>query len=52
MGDENLYLIANEELENNNKNQAMWIKALTLVGGDEEKAKHQYNLSLSLLVSP
>jgi len=52
MGDENLYLIANEELENNNKKQAMWIKALTLVGGDKEKAKHQYNLSLSLLVSP
>jgi len=37
MGDENLFLIANEELETGEKHQALWIKALALVGGDEEQ---------------
>jgi len=44
MGDENLFLIANEELEADKKHQAVWIKALALTGGNEEKAKHQYIL--------
>ena len=44
MDDEDVYLEANNELETNNKKQALWIKALAVVGGDEEKAKHQYIL--------
>ena len=44
MGDENIYLMANKELESDDKDHALWIKALAIVGGDEEKAKHQYIL--------
>jgi hypothetical protein len=44
MDDEDLYLEASNELEAGNKQEALWIKALALVGGDEEKAKHQYIL--------
>ena len=44
MDDEDIYLEANNELETDNKKQALWIKALAVVGGDEEKAKHQYIL--------
>ena len=42
MGDEHLFLLANSELESGKKNEALWIKALALVHGDEDKAKHQY----------
>jgi len=44
MDDEHLFLEANNEIEAGNKKQALWIKALALVGGDEKKAKHQYIL--------
>ena len=44
MDDEDIYLEANNELETDNRKQALWIKALAVVGGDEEKAKHQYIL--------
>ena len=41
MGDENIYLMANKELESGDKDHALWIKALAIVGGDEERTKHQ-----------
>ncbi len=42
IGDENLYHTALKELEDGKQSQPLWIKALTLAGGDEEKAKHRY----------
>jgi len=42
MSDEDLFLAVDKELNSGNKNQALWVKALTLVGGDEKKAKYQY----------
>ncbi len=44
MSDEDLFLMANKELENGEKYEALWVKSLALVGGDKEKAKHQYIL--------
>jgi len=44
MGDEHLFLKANDELESGEINKPLWIKALAVVGGDEDKAKHQYIL--------
>ncbi len=44
MGDESLFLEANEELETGKMNKSLWIKALAIVGGDKEKAKHKYIL--------
>ena len=42
MGDEEIYLLATNEVEGTQKNQALWAKVLTLTEGDLEKAKYQY----------
>lgn len=42
MGNESLYLEANQEIESNNHNEALWTKSLTLSDGDTEKAKYAY----------
>ena len=44
MGDEQLFLRANEEFESGDRQEALWVKALAQTGGNEEKAKHQYIL--------
>lgn len=42
MGNEGLYLRANNELEENKRDEAIWTKAITICEGDEEKAKYKY----------
>lgn len=42
MEDEEFYLRATNEVESDQKNQALWAKVLTLTDGDFEKAKYQY----------
>ena len=42
MSDEQLYLQATEEVENNKTDSAIWAKALTLMQGDKEQAKYEY----------
>ncbi len=40
--DSELYLQAQNELENNKRSKALWAKVMTLCMGDEVKAKYQY----------
>ena len=42
MSDEDLFLAAHKEFENHNQQESLWVKALTLSGGDAEKARHKY----------
>ena len=41
-GDEELYLIATQELDIDAKNPALWSKAMALCLGDEQKARYKY----------
>ena len=40
--DEHLYLAAARELDSPRKSEGLWIKALALSDGDEQKARHRY----------
>ena len=40
--DSRLYLQASEEVEKNTQIEALWLKAMALTGGDEEKAGYKY----------
>ncbi len=40
--DSKLYLQASEEVENNTQVEALWLKAMALTAGDEEKAGYKY----------
>jgi len=40
--DSKLYLQASEEVENNTQVEALWLKAMALTGGNEEKAGYKY----------
>jgi len=40
--DEDLYLRASHEIENNNRQEGLWTKSLTLEKGDVDKAKYTY----------
>ncbi len=52
MGDEDLYLTATNEVDSNQKDPALWAKALTLAEGDEPKARYKYiNLRIEQLSS-
>ena len=42
MSNEDLFLQATNELEDNNRDVMLWAKAFTLAEGDFEKAKYQY----------
>lgn len=42
MNDEGLYLEATNEVESQNKNQALWAKVIALSEGDQDKAKYRY----------
>ena len=42
MGDEELYLEAKREVESEDKDTALWTKALTLADGNEERATFKY----------
>lgn len=41
-GDEELYLIATNEVDGNNRNTALWAKCMAVCEGKEEKAKYMY----------
>ena len=41
-GDEELYLIATQELDIDAKNPALWSKAMAVCSGDEQKARYKY----------
>ena len=42
MNNEELYLEATNEVNEDNKQPALWAKVMTLAEGDENKAKYQY----------
>lgn len=42
MSDEELYLVATNEIDGNNKNLALWAKAMALADGDTDIAKYKY----------
>jgi hypothetical protein len=42
MNDEELYLEATNEVESENKNQALWAKVMALSEGIQDKAKYRY----------
>ena len=42
MGDEDLYLRATKEVENETKDEALWAKAMAICEGETKKAKYEY----------
>ena len=42
MGDEDLYLIATNEVDEDRQNEALWSKSMALCNGDNSKAKYKY----------
>ena len=42
MSDEELYLQATREVDSENKDDALWAKAIALADGEQEKAKYKY----------
>jgi preprotein translocase subunit SecD len=42
MGNEKLYLIATNEVDNGQQDEALWAKAIALCEGDQEKARYKY----------
>jgi len=40
--DEKYYLLASRHLESDRRSEALWTKALTLAGGDQDKARYRY----------
>lgn len=42
MSDEDLYLIATNEVEDKDRNAALWAKVIALAEGNKDKAKYQY----------
>ena len=42
MSDEEYYLIATNEVDGEDRNEALWAKSIALVDGDESKARYEY----------
>ena len=52
MSDEELYLVATNEVDGNNINLALWAKAMALADGDKDIAKYKYiKLRVEQLIS-
>ena len=40
--DQDIYLKVEKEFDSNRRQEALWVKSLTLCQGDEQKAKYKY----------